>query len=212
MKDGHKIPQLETQLPPRVSPQWKTGVRVLAIAESFERDDERSFVAGIVMRGDFRIDGFGICRPTIGGSDSTSSLISLFQRLERPDIRAWMLGGSVISWFNIVDIVELHKATEVPVVCVTYNPSEGIEKYLQEYFPTDWANRLEIMRRAGQRHEVTLRTGHIVYLTTSGLSKTRAKQLVDRFTLDGKIPEPIRVARIEAAGLHRDQRILEEKR
>ena len=210
MNAGHKIPQLETKLPPKISPQWKTGVRVLAVAESFERDDKRSIVTGIVMRGDLRIDGFGICRPAIGGSDSTASLISLFQRLERPDIRAWMLGGSVISWFNIVDIAKLHQATEVPVVCVTYNPSEGIEKYLQEYFPEDWKNRLEIMHRAGQRHEVKLRTGHTVYLTTSGLTRTRAKQLVDRFTLDGKIPEPIRVARIAAAGLHRDQRILEE--
>ena len=115
-----------------------------------------------------------------------------------------MLGGSVISWFNIIDIVELHSATGIPVVSVTYNPSEGIEKYLKEYFPDDWDQRLKILERAGTRMEVTLKTGHEVYLSVSGLSKTRAKQLVDQFTLDGKIPEPIRVARIEAAGLHRD--------
>lgn len=204
MKEKHKIPTFEVAEPPIISPPWKSGVRVLGIGESFNREDTKSVVAGVVMRGDFRIDGFSVCRPTVGGTDSTDSLISLFQRLERPDVRAWMLGGSVISWFNIVDIMELHDATGVPVVSVTYNPSEGIEKYLKEYFPSDWEPRLQILERAGSRMEVTLRTGHEVYLSISGLSKTRAKQLVDQFTLDGKIPEPIRVARIEAAGLHRD--------
>ena len=204
MKEKHKIPTFEVAEPPIISPPWKSGVRVLGIGESFNREDKKSVVAGVVMRGDYRIDGFSVCRPTVGGSDSTNSLISLFERLDRPDVRALMLGGSVISWFNIVDIVELHRATDVPVVSVTYNPSDGIEKYLKEYFPDDWEQRQQILQRAGERLEVTLRTGHEVYLSISGLSKTRAKQLVDQFTLDGKIPEPIRVARIEAAGLHRD--------
>lgn len=203
MNERHRVKSLETT-PQGVTPQWKTGVRVLAISESFSREDKQSVVAGVVMRGDYRIDGFGLCRPTVGGMDATSSLISLFQRLERPDIRAWLLGGCVISWFNIIDIVELHEATEVPVVCITYNPSEGIEKYLKGYFPTDWKQRLQILERGGSRMEVTLGTGHSIYLTVSGLSKTRAKQLVDKFTLDGKIPEPIQVARIAAAGIHRD--------
>ena len=204
MTEKHRIQPINGPPPPITTPQWKAGVRVLGVSESFKPEDAKSTVAGVVMRGDFRIDGFGFCRPAVGGTDSTASLLSLYQRLERPDIRAWMLGGSVISWFNIIDIVELHKATDIPVVSVSYNPSEGIKKYLKEYFPTNWEERLQTMENVGPRMEVTLRTGHQVFLTVSGLSKTRAKQLVDQFTLDGKIPEPIRVARIEAAGLHRD--------
>lgn len=204
MNERHEIPTIEDATPPITTPQWKTGVRVLGIAESFNREDTKSIVAGIIMRGDFRIDGFGICRPLVGGTDSTASLISLYQRLDRPDIRAWMLGGSVISWFNIVDIVSLSESTETPVVSVSYNPSEGIKKYLKEYFPKDWKERMELMDTIGPRVEVNLRTGHSVFLTFAGISKVRAKQLVDQFTLDGKIPEPVRVARIEAAGLHRD--------
>jgi endonuclease V-like protein UPF0215 family len=204
MNEQYNIQTIEDSVPPITTPQWKTGVRVLGIAESFTRDDSKSLVAGVVMRGDFRIDGFGVCRPDVGGSDSTESLISLYQRLDRPDIRAWMLGGSVISWFNIIDIIALHETTELPVVSVSYNPSEGIENYLKEYFPEDWKERLTLMETVAPRVEVTLRTGHTVFLTFTGTSRTRAKQLVDQFTLDGKIPEPIRVARIEAAGLHRD--------
>ena len=186
------------------SVSWKSGVRVLGVAESFKKSQTHSLVVGLVMRGDFRIDGFGICRPTIGGRDSTETLLKLFKRLNRNDIRAWMLGGSLISWFNVVDIVELHRITGVPVVCVTYHPSEGVEKYLKEYFPGDWQSRLEILEKAGVRAPVHLDTGHGAFLTTAGVGIPRAKKLLDNFTLDGRIPEPIRVARLVAAALHRD--------
>jgi endonuclease V-like protein UPF0215 family len=161
-------------------------------------------MAGVVMRGDMRIDGFGVCTPEIGGSDSTQELISLFNRLKRKDIRAWLLGGSVISWFNIVDILALHETTETPVICISYHPSKGIEKYLREYFPLDWEVRLEILERAGDRDLIELSTGHGLYLTTAGVGKKRARNLLDKITVDGRVPEPIRVARTIAGGLHRD--------
>jgi endonuclease V-like protein UPF0215 family len=204
MTEKHKIPIIPDTPPPVPTPPWKTGVRVLGVSESFERNDSKSIVAGVIMRGDYRIDGFGICHPTVGGNDATSSLLSMYERLERPDIRAWMLGGSIISWFNIIDISKLHEISNIPVVSISYNPSDGIEKYLKEYFPEDWKHRFATVEKVGPRVEVTLKTGHLVFLTFSGMSKARAKQLVDRFTLDGRIPEPVRVARIAAAGLHRD--------
>jgi len=158
---------------------WKKGVRVLGVAESFDKGESRSIMAGVVMRGDLRIDGFSVCTPTIGGRNSTEELVSMFNRLNRKDIRAWMLGGSVISWFNIVDISALHEDTDTPVICVSYHPSEGIAKYLKEYFPEDWKVRCDIL-------------------------ESRARNLLDKLTIDGRVPEPIRVARTIAAGLHRD--------
>jgi endonuclease V-like protein UPF0215 family len=183
---------------------WKTGIRVIGISESFKKSQSKSIVVGIIMRGDYRIDGFGVCHPIIGGTDSTESLVKLYQRLGRQDIRAWVLGGSVISWFNIVDIVELHRSTEIPVVCITYHPSEGIEKYLKEYFPQDWKSRLAILEKAGERTPINLDTGHEAFLTAAGMGVNRAKRLLDLFTIDGRIPEPVRVARLVASGIHRD--------
>ncbi len=183
---------------------WKKGVRVLGVAESFDKSESRSIMAGVVMRGDLRIDGFGVCTPTIGGSNSTEELFSMFSRLNRKDIRAWMLGGSVVSWFNIVDISALHERTDTPVICVSYHPSEGIEIYLKEYFPDDWKTRLEILNRTGDRRVVQLETGHALHLSVAGVGVSRAKKLLDKMTIDGRVPEPVRVARTIAAGLHRD--------
>ena len=183
---------------------WKKGVRVLGVAESFDKSESRSIMAGVVMRGDLRIDGFSVCTPTIGGRNSTEELVSMFNRLNRKDIRVWMLGGSVVSWFNIVDISALHERTDTPVICVSYHPSEGIEKYLKEYFPDDWKNRLEILDTTGDRRVVQLETGHSIHLSVAGVGVSRAKRLLDKMTIDGRVPEPVRVARTIAAGLHRD--------
>jgi hypothetical protein len=196
--------RLDTTSPDDSSIGWKKGVRVLGVAESFEKEELRSIMAGVVMRGDLRIDGFGVCTPEIGGSDSTKELIALFNRLKRKDIRVWLLGGSVISWFNIIDIFALHETTETPVICISYHPSNGIEKYLREYFPLDWKVRLEILERAGERELIKLGTGYGPYLSTAGVGKKRAQKLLDKITVDGRVPEPIRVARTIAAGLHRD--------
>ncbi len=196
--------RLDTSSPTDVTIGWKKGVRVLGVAESFEKSESRSIMAGVVMRGDLRIDGFSVCTPTIGGNDSTDALVSMFNRLDRKDIRAWMLGGSIVSWFNIVDISALHESTNTPVICVSYHPSEGIEKYLEEYFPDDWKIRLGLLERTGDRKRIQLGTGHSLYISVSGIGVSRAKNLLDKLTIDGRVPEPVRVARTIAAGLHRD--------
>ncbi|MHA2069632.1 MAG: endonuclease dU [Candidatus Thorarchaeota archaeon] len=184
---------------------WKKGVRVLGVSESFQRGDERSIAVGVVMRGDMRIDGIGFCKPEVGGKDATDQLIDMFVRLGREDIRAWILGGCIISWFNVIDSVRLHRSSGVPVVCLSYHPSEGIEQFFREYFPDDWQSRVELMDRSGKRKEVSLKTGHSVFLTASGITIDQARKLVDQFTLDGRVPEPIRIARSIASARRRDQ-------
>ncbi len=187
---------------------WKQGVRVLGVAESFDRGQEHSVVVGVVMRGDLRVDGLGVCFPEVGGTDSTDRLLEMVERVSRPDIRAWMLGGSVISWFNVVDLNRLHEETGLPVISVTYQPSNGISKYLREYFPSDWGTREQIIERNGTRRAVILRTGCRAYLNAVGLRLPDAVSLVNMFTLDGRVPEPIRLARVVASALRRDLPLL----
>ncbi|WP_245619030.1 DUF99 family protein [Methanogenium cariaci] len=46
--------------------------------------------------------------------DATAAILALWNRLARNDIQAIMLGGSVISWFNVIDIQQLHEQTGLP--------------------------------------------------------------------------------------------------
>jgi len=173
----------------------KRGVRVLGVAESFVKGSKRSVISGVVMRGDLQIDGFSFATATVGGMDATQSILKIYEDLNRKDVNVIMLNGCVISWFNIVDLDAVYAATAKPLIAVTYEESEGLEKYLRQYFE-DWEQRLAVYRRLGERQRVMLQTGHQILVRFIGITERKTRLLLNRFTLQGAVPEPLRVARI----------------
>jgi len=140
----------------------KKGLRAFGIAESYT-GRERSCLCGVVMRKDLIIDGFAWGEVTVGGLDSTDTVLAMFRSLGRQDINCILLSGCVIAWFNVIDIDRLHAATGLPVICVTYEDSEGLERDIESHFPGDpW--RLASYRRLGERKAVSLNTGYTAYL------------------------------------------------
>ncbi|GAB7016673.1 endonuclease dU [Methanogenium cariaci] len=177
----------------------KTGIRILGIAESY-RGKKQSLICGIVMRRDKIIDGCAFSHATVGGMDATAAILALWNRLARNDIQAIMLGGSVISWFNVIDIQQLHEQTGLPVISVTYEDSPGLEGDIRHHFPDD-EPRLAAYVSLGKRIPCELPTGETVYLRMAGIPLADAVRACTIFTAQGKIPEPVRVARIVARGL-----------
>ena len=104
----------------------KKGLRVLAIAESFEKHDKNSILAGVVMRRDFVVDGFAYVDTTIGGNDSSDKIISLIKSLRRNDINCVLLGGLIISLFNIINGKQILEKTGLPVIAISYKKSFGL--------------------------------------------------------------------------------------
>jgi len=174
----------------------KKGLRILGIAESFEKGkSERSVLGGVVMRGDLQIDGFALTTITVGGMDATEGVLRLFRELGRRDINCLLLNGCVIAWFNIIDLERVHTELQIPLLCVTYEPSEGLEPFLKENFP-DGEERIRAYRRLGERTPILLETGHEVWVRSFGLGEREVKSLLDRLTLQGSVPEPLKVARL----------------
>lgn len=181
----------------------KKGLRALGIAESFKKGEgKRAVLAGVVMRGDLQIDGIGLSTITVGGLDGTDGVLDIFKGLDRTDINLVLLNGCVISLFNLVDIFRVFDEIGVPVICVTYEESKGLEKYFKEF--EDCEKRMEIYKRLGSRTPVKLRTGHEVLVRCAGIEEERdVKALLDRFTLQGAIPEPLKVARLLARSVYK---------
>lgn len=178
---------------------FKKGIRALGVAECFRKGaSKRSILAGVVMRADMLVDGFSFATATVGGLDATDAILRLYKRLGREDVNVLMLNGCVISWYNVVDLHAVAEGTGKPLICVTYEPSPGLEKYFAEYFPSDWRERLAIYERNGPRKRVLLRTGHEVFIRAIGLSEDEALRVLNRFVMHGAIPEPLRLARLLA--------------
>ncbi|WP_214019697.1 DUF99 family protein [Methanoculleus sp.] len=179
----------------------KSGLRALGIAESYS-GREQSTLAGVVMRKDLRIDGAAFARVTVGGSDATDAVVRIFNRLARRDINLLMISGSVIAWYNIIDSAAVQDATDLPVIVTTYEESGGLAEEIRRHFPDDDA-RLAAYRRLGDRTPVRLHSGYTLFIRSYGLSIEDAARLCNDFTREGRMPEPVRVARLIARGIVR---------
>lgn len=171
----------------------KEGIRVLGVSESFRGG--ASVLCGVVMRGDGEVDGAAFSTATVGGLDATEAVLDLWDSLDRTDIHAVLLNGCVISWFNVVDIEELHEVSGVPVVCVTYEESGGLEGDIERHFEGEEAEvRLERYRGLGDRRVLSLENGHDIYVRPVGIGMEDVGRVLERFTSEGARPEPLRVA------------------
>ncbi len=179
----------------------KKGLRVLGIAESFS-SRSTSLLAGVVMRKDLRIDGVAVTGVTVGGMDATEGVLALVRDLDRKDINCIFLGGCIIAWYNIIDPQEVLHRTGLPVVVVTYRKSEGIHDKIEALFPGD-SRRLSSYDSLEKPVPVTLPSGHVIHLRAVGIGLPDATRLCRDFILDGRLPEPVRVARLVARAVMR---------
>jgi len=176
----------------------KKGLRGLAIAESFLQNSKNSVLAGIIMRRDFIIDGFVLGKTTLEGDDATDEIIKMYNKLERLDINYLLISGIIISMYNIIDIKKISNQLNLPVIGVTYDDSQGIEDAIRHHFPNTYEKKLIEYKKLGKREKITLGTSHDVYTRYEGCELSDVKKLLDDLTLQGSIPEPLRVAQLLA--------------
>ena len=175
----------------------KKAIRALGVAESFRPSAKKSTLAGVVVRTDLIVDGFVFGEATVGGDDATRSVLNMFRKLRRADVNLLMLSGCIISRYNIIDLDELARLSGLPVVCLTYNESKGIEGAIRRHFKHP-EERLESYRKLGRRTSILLHTGYKAFVRNARISDTDAKRVLDAFTLQGGVPEPVRLAKLVA--------------
>jgi len=179
----------------------KKGIRGLAIAESFSQDSKKSVLSGIVMSTDLVIDGFVMGHSTVGGDDATDAILTMYKKLDRPDVSFLLISGIVISLYNIIDLKRISEETGLPVIGVTYEESKGIDDAIKHHFPDSYKSKLAEYSKLGSREKITLHTSHNLYIRNEGCTLLEAKQLLDKITLQGSIPEPLRIGQLLASTL-----------
>lgn len=179
----------------------KKGLRGLAIAESFRQNSDRSILSGIIMRKDFVIDGFIFGSTALEGNDATEQILHMYDEIDRSDISYLILSGLIISMYNIVDIKKIHDSLHLPVIGITYNESAGIEDAIKHHFPKSFESKINEYKKLGKRERITLHTSHDLFVRYEGCTIYEVKQLLNELTLQGSIPEPLRVSQLLANAL-----------
>jgi endonuclease V-like protein UPF0215 family len=150
------------------------------------------------MRRDLVIDGITFGNSTVAGDDATDSIISMYDSLVRNDISCILLDGLVISMYNIIDGERVLSKTGLPVIAITFEDSQGLDETIKHHFPESWQLKLAQYGKLGIRERITLKTGKSLFIRYWGINQRKALALLNSFTLQGSIPEPIRVAKLAA--------------
>ena len=179
----------------------KKGLRGLAIAESFRQNLSKSIFSGVVMRQDFVIDGFVFGSATLEGDDATDTVLEMYDELQRPDVNYVLISGLIVSMYNIINIKKLHDSLKIPIIGLSYRNSLGIESAIKHHFPDSFGSKITEYQKLETREKITLHTTSDVFVRKEGCTFDDVKRLLNKLTLDGAIPEPIRVSQLLAKTL-----------
>lgn len=170
------------------------GGRALGIAESYQT--EQSTLCAVCTTPEGRPDGFAFDRCTVGGLDATDSILSLWDSMQREDIHYVFVSGVAPAWFNLLDLERLSTAIPLPVIVLSYEESDGLEASIKSHFSGRHAReRLERYRRLPDREPITL-ADQTLYVRTLHEFNGSIASILRAYTIDGKRPEPVRIARL----------------
>ena len=184
----------------------KKEARVLGIDDGPYVIGSRSTVIVMtVYRLDGHIDGFISGQVTTDGDDSASVIAGLLKNSKYyQQIRCIISDGACLAGFNVLDLDLLYELTGIPIITASDETprSEEVEKALKQNFD-DWSRRFDLITRHTP-HEKYLPDG-VCYIREKGISPNDADDIIERATVRGRTPEPIRLSHMVAAIIHKEK-------
>jgi hypothetical protein len=181
----------------------KSQARVAGIDDGpYFRNSTETVVIITIMRLDGYIEGFLKTHVQTDGSDSSEKISSVLMESRFFDqIRAVISDGACLGGFNVLDLQDLNRKLEVPVVtCSDEAPNtRSIEEGLKNNF-VNWRRKLDLITR-WDPVELELNDG-ICYIRSEGIATERAKWIIRKATIRGRIPEPVRISHMIASTLY----------
>ena len=176
----------------------KKEIRVIGIDDApFNKFNKGNvLVIGVIFRGGSWLDGILSTKVRVDGNNSTKKLAEMINKCRfKPQLRCIFLDGIALGGFNIVNIKELNKKTKLPViVIVRHKPDMNAIK--NALVKINKKNKIKLIEKAGEVVKI-----NNIYAQLKGISKERAKEILDIVCTRSYIPEPVRAAHLIASGV-----------
>ena len=159
----------------------------------------RALLAAVLLRA-LKIEDVRITKITVDGLDATKKLAEILSEWEFAVV---LLSGVSFGGFNIIDPTVIYEKFEKPIIIIarTKPDNKAVKRALQRHFK-DWRVRLEVFEKLGSVYKVfAVASEPPIYVETVGASLEWTCNLVQSLSVCGRVPEPIRVARLIARGL-----------
>jgi endonuclease V-like protein UPF0215 family len=167
---------------------------------SFQKGITRKALLAAVLLKGVEIENIKLVKIVVDGLDATEKIARI---LNGWNFEAIMLAGVSFAGFNIINPTVIYEEFRKPVVIIsrTKPDNKAVKQALQRHFE-DWRIRWEVFKKLGLIHKVAVLSGEPpVYVETLGADINWASSLIRALSVCGRIPEPIRVARLIARGL-----------
>jgi endonuclease V-like protein UPF0215 family len=135
----------------------------------------------------------------VDGIDATDKIIEILS--ERKIDKGVIMARSVpIAGFNIIDANRIFNEVHIPTIFILERKPnmDLVRSALQKHFQ-DWKERLTVLESIKIEEIETLKGKFIIGYV--GISINDVKKIIETTTIFGKIPEPLRLARIIAKSL-----------
>ncbi|MBN1944327.1 MAG: DUF99 family protein [Bradymonadales bacterium] len=168
-------------------------IRAVGIDDApFTRGQRRSvLVVGAICAGT-RFEGLLTTRVRPDGFDATRRVIAMLQNSKfLEQLHLLLLDGITLGGFNVLDLQELNRRLDLPVVAVTRQlpDFDAINRVISTL--PEAARRQQLLSHAGPVHRA-----RSVHFQVHGTSAELVTQALERLTDRGAIPEPLRLAHL----------------
>ncbi len=160
-------------------------------------------IIGAVMKGASHLEG--VLYDTMDvDSQGTEGITGIISRMLKNSphigqLRAILTSGLTFGGFSVLDIHEIFNQLGLPIIVIIrrYPDFKKIKQALIEHFP-DGAKRWDLIQQAGDPKKINSSN---IYIQHVGCTFTTCKQIIKKSTIQGNLPEPIRVAHLIASSL-----------
>jgi uncharacterized protein len=179
----------------------KVHPRVVGVDDgAFAREDRLAPIAAVVVSLPEHVEAVRTDHVRVDGRDATRRVIALVRSTGPLDgVRAVLLDGAVLGGFNVVDLDLVHRSLGRPVVAVTRRAPDfpRIRAALRKWFRGDAARRYRLL--TAHRLFPVPTGGRPILAAAVGCSRADAVRLVQRTSVRGYWPEPLRLAHLIAS-------------
>ncbi|MFW9923832.1 MAG: DUF99 family protein [Candidatus Thorarchaeota archaeon] len=180
----------------------KEGVKILGIVcTSFDRSVDRDVeIIGAIVRGASILEGVIKTRIAVDGDDATSKIIKLVKHSSHQyQLKMILTKGITIAGFNFIDIEKLYKETNLPVIAIIDRKPDLEEIKLAIKHVSNWETRYELIEKSNIREVIIKIDEAPIYIQSIGYEEKELDKFLKKITIIGRIPEPIRIARLIAS-------------
>ena len=176
----------------------KKEIRVIGIDDSpFDKfNDSKVLVVGVVMRGGSWIDGILSTKVIVDGDDSTKRIVEMINKCKfKPQLQCIFLDGIAVAGFNVIDVKELNKKTNLPVITVIRRVPD-IENIKKTLIKINKKDKIKLIEKAGKVIKI-----ENIYVQLTCIDLEQARKILKVVCTRSLIPEPIRLAHLITSGV-----------